>query len=422
MASATTTVRDVLDALARNAPALLGRYATRRSAGASNISSSRVSGHGRGAAFGLVVGDPGDAATGVVVTVVATRATLALCRARGANVVVALRAGPKDGGWRLAAPSVGLEAARAGVAVVALGEAFEHAASDAVADLGARVLGLASAGGASGGGGGTDGGRRRRFYSGAGGAEEVRFAKLTTFVPAENRAKLLADLWGAGAGMIGEYEQCSFSLQGMGSFRGSEVSRPVVGQAAVFEEAAEQRVEVVVADVQLEAVVRALRAAHPYEEPAFDVVLLENTHPSVTAAGVHAFGWGVAGDVAVNGSSWAELQRRVREHFFGGAEGSALMAEPEDAAAACVVRRAAFVPGSAEGLVDEVVESRCDAVVTGELSFDSALVLHEAGVRVAQVGFERSMHGLFTETVQAWIRSSSAIGHLAVTIQPLQGI
>ena len=78
-------------------------------------------------------------------------------------------------------------------------------------------------------------------------------------------------VFAAGAGWIGEYSRCSWSTLGRGTFRGGEGAQPAVGEAGVDETVTEYRVETVVPDEKLAAVVAALRRAHPYEEPAFDV-------------------------------------------------------------------------------------------------------------------------------------------------------
>ncbi len=99
--------------------------------------------------------------------------------------------------------------------------------------------------------------------------------KLVVFVPLAEVAGLRAALAGAGAGVIGHYTECSFELQGRGTFRGDETTNPAVGRKLQLEHAAEVRLEMVVPRAALGAVVRALYATHSYEEPAFDVYPLD---------------------------------------------------------------------------------------------------------------------------------------------------
>jgi hypothetical protein len=90
-------------------------------------------------------------------------------------------------------------------------------------------------------------------------------------VPEESLDATRSAVFEAGAGRIGEYERCSWYAAGTGTFLGGEETDPAVGERGVEERVAELRVETVVPDEALAGVVAALRAAHPYEEPAFDL-------------------------------------------------------------------------------------------------------------------------------------------------------
>ena len=95
--------------------------------------------------------------------------------------------------------------------------------------------------------------------------------KLVVFVPPEALDAVRSALFAAGAGRIGDYERCSWYAEGVGTFFGTEGTSPVTGEAGREERVRELRLETVY-PVEREAdVVRALREAHPYEEPAFDL-------------------------------------------------------------------------------------------------------------------------------------------------------
>ena len=98
--------------------------------------------------------------------------------------------------------------------------------------------------------------------------------KLVWFVPAEWLDATREAVFAVGAGRIGEYERCSWYAAGTGTFLGGEETDPALGRRGREERVAELRVETVLPDDRLEAVVAALRAAHPYEEPAYDVYAL----------------------------------------------------------------------------------------------------------------------------------------------------
>lgn len=103
----------------------------------------------------------------------------------------------------------------------------------------------------------------------------VRQCKLAVFVPETDLAKVSDAIFAGGGGVIGAYEQCSFRTPGTGTFFGTVGSNPTVGQAGRREEAPELRLEVLVPEGRIDAAVRAMRAAHSYEEPAFDVYPLK---------------------------------------------------------------------------------------------------------------------------------------------------
>jgi hypothetical protein len=98
--------------------------------------------------------------------------------------------------------------------------------------------------------------------------------KLVWFVPADALDATRDAVFAAGAGRIGAYERCSWSTEGTGTFLGDEGTHPAEGEAGREVNVPELRVETVVPDDRVEAVVAALTAAHPYEEPAFDLYAL----------------------------------------------------------------------------------------------------------------------------------------------------
>ncbi len=96
--------------------------------------------------------------------------------------------------------------------------------------------------------------------------------KLVTFVPVADAQRLVDALADAGAGRVGDYDRCAFLTVGEGTFRPGAEARPTIGSPGRIEVVAETRIEMVLARARRDAVVVALRAAHPYEEPAFDIV------------------------------------------------------------------------------------------------------------------------------------------------------
>ena len=95
--------------------------------------------------------------------------------------------------------------------------------------------------------------------------------KLVVFVPREALYTVREALFAVGAGRTGNYERCSWYTEGTGTFLGGEGTSPAVGQPGREERVAELRLETVFPAEHQEAVVAALREAHPYEEPAFEI-------------------------------------------------------------------------------------------------------------------------------------------------------
>ena len=95
--------------------------------------------------------------------------------------------------------------------------------------------------------------------------------KLCFFVPATHVEQVKDAVFEAGAGRIGDYERCSWQTLGEGQFRPLAGARPFIGAVGEVERVPEYKVELVVEDALVAPVVAALRAAHPYEEPAFEL-------------------------------------------------------------------------------------------------------------------------------------------------------
>ncbi|WP_299329297.1 YqfO family protein [uncultured Psychrobacter sp.] len=96
--------------------------------------------------------------------------------------------------------------------------------------------------------------------------------KLTVFIPEEALEKVKAALFAAGAGTIGNYKQCCWQVKGEGQFMPMAGSNPHLGSQDKLEKVAEWRVEMVVKTSMIAEVIKALKQAHPYETPAYDVL------------------------------------------------------------------------------------------------------------------------------------------------------
>lgn len=113
--------------------------------------------------------------------------------------------------------------------------------------------------------------------------------KLISYVPNAKKDEVLESLFNAGAGQIGDYSHCSFSHEGIGTFKALENADPYVGVKGQVHHEEESRIEVIFESHKQSAVVRALLEAHPYEEVAYDVLRLDNKNNQV--------GLGVVGEL-----------------------------------------------------------------------------------------------------------------------------
>jgi len=114
--------------------------------------------------------------------------------------------------------------------------------------------------------------------------------KLFTFVPADKVEEVKQAIFNAGGGFIGNYSECSFTVEGTGTFKAGAGTDPYVGIIGEQHQEKEGKIEVVFPAHLEVSIVKALLAAHPYEEVAYDVVALDNRHP--------ATGSGLVGELA----------------------------------------------------------------------------------------------------------------------------
>jgi dinuclear metal center YbgI/SA1388 family protein len=116
-------------------------------------------------------------------------------------------------------------------------------------------------------------------------ARENTLKKLFTFVPADKAEQVRSAIFNAGGGYIGNYSECSFNAEGTGTFKAGAGSNPYVGKEGERHYENEIKIEAVFPAWLQDDLIKAMKDAHPYEEPAYDVLNLSNTH-SGTGSGV----------------------------------------------------------------------------------------------------------------------------------------
>jgi dinuclear metal center YbgI/SA1388 family protein len=196
-----------------------------------------------------------------------------------------------------------------------------------------------------------------------------QLCKLVTFVPTAHAEKVQQALFDAGAGHIGNYDNCSFKLEGEGTFRGGENTKPFVGEKGKLHHEPEVRIETIFPKYIQREVVNALLKAHPYEEAAYDIYLLENKNPMA--------GSGMIG----------ELEKPLSETDFLSKLKASLGAKQlrHTALGGRRISKVALCGGSGAFLTDDALQAGADAFVTADLKYhqfqeaENRLLLIDAG-------------------------------------------
>ena len=208
--------------------------------------------------------------------------------------------------------------------------------------------------------------------------------KLVTFVPPEKADALRSALARAGAGVIGDYRECSFNLEGTGTFFGGEETSPVVGEKGRLERVKEIRLEMVFPPSLLPEIARTLAREHPYEEPAWDVYPLEKKPlPGAGQGRLVEFRRPLGPAALVRRLKRHLGLRRVRAAFPPGLE---------------EIRRAALCAGAGNQVLRD--ERRAQAVITGEMSHHDVLAHLAAGRGVVLCGHTETERGYLPVLVE----------------------
>ncbi|MFF0818232.1 Nif3-like dinuclear metal center hexameric protein [Rhodococcus sp. NPDC003318] len=177
--------------------------------------------------------------------------------------------------------------------------------------------------------------------------------KWVVTVPSADSATVRDALFEAGAGQVGDYSCCSWTVAGTGQFLPGAHANPALGEVGRIEQVVEDRVEVVARRALRSRVLAALRAAHPYEEPAFDVLELADTGS--------ALGIGRVGELD-EPETLREFTARVRRALPETAWGVRAAGDPDT-----VVRTVAVCGGSGDSLLGAARARGVDAYVTADL-------------------------------------------------------
>lgn len=176
--------------------------------------------------------------------------------------------------------------------------------------------------------------------------------KLVTYVPLTHYNQVLNSLFENGAGKIGNYDSCSFTVEGKGTFRGNSDSEPFIGKPGELMRENEIRLETVFPAHLERKIISALLATHPYEEVAYDIFKLENTWSKV--------GSGLVGELSSEMTE-EEFLNLIKTTF----KGATLKYTPNNKK----IQRVAVCGGSGKFLLAHAISSGADAFITADFKY-----------------------------------------------------
>jgi dinuclear metal center YbgI/SA1388 family protein len=188
--------------------------------------------------------------------------------------------------------------------------------------------------------------------------------KLVVFVPTDSVAAVSNAVFAAGAGAIGNYSNCGFSAEGTGTFMPLKGSNPAVGNKNKLEKVHERRFESIVPAKKLDAVVDAMKKAHPYEMPAYDIIKLYNDQAT--------FGLGRIGKLE-KPTKLPELIKKIKK--VTGAKAIGLVGDEKK-----IIKKAAVCAGTCGAIINSIIAQKADLYLTGELKHHQALAAQEANL------------------------------------------
>lgn len=177
--------------------------------------------------------------------------------------------------------------------------------------------------------------------------------KLTTYIPTNAIEKVRNSLFKAGGGNIGNYDYCSFKIEGKGTFRGNNDSNPVIGEKGVFKEVKEHQISITYETKNERAIINSLFKNHPYEEVAYEITNTENFHQNI--------GMGMVG----------ELSQEMNEHDF-------LKYVKEKMKTGCIkhsqllnkkIKKVAVLGGSGAFAIENAISNNVDAYISADFKY-----------------------------------------------------
>ncbi len=183
--------------------------------------------------------------------------------------------------------------------------------------------------------------------------KENTLLKLVTYVPQLYSNTLRQALFEAGTGQIGNYDSCSFNVEGEGTFRANEKARPFVGNLDELHTEPETRIEVILPEYKKYKVLEVLLKTHPYEEPAYDFIALQNAWNRVGA--------GVVGDLEVEEDELLFLKRIKTICNIPAIRHTNLLGKK--------ISRVALCGGSGSSFLQDAITANADVYISGDFKY-----------------------------------------------------
>ncbi|MEI6184250.1 MAG: Nif3-like dinuclear metal center hexameric protein [Bacteroidota bacterium] len=177
--------------------------------------------------------------------------------------------------------------------------------------------------------------------------------KFYTFIPADHAEKVKQAMFNAGAGNIGNYSECSFSVAGEGTFKASDNATPFVGEKGSRHTEAEIKVEVIFPAYLQHNVIKALKESHPYEEVAYDIVALENTYSAI--------GSGLIGELEAPIEETDFLKSLKDKFNLTLIRHTALLGKP--------IKRVALCGGAGSFLTKKAISAKADIFISADYKY-----------------------------------------------------
>lgn len=178
-------------------------------------------------------------------------------------------------------------------------------------------------------------------------------SKVVVYCPVEKSGDVRCAMFEAGAGNIGDYSDCSYNVEGYGTFKAGDNTNPHVGEIGVQHQETETRVETVVSNYKLNAVIDAMIEAHPYEEVAYDVYELKNKLNNV--------GSGVIGELSSEEDEKTFLTRLKNDINTSCIRHTDYLNKP--------VKKIALCGGSGSFLLPDAIRAGADVFITGDFKY-----------------------------------------------------